>query len=46
MTKLSDSMVKIARLKEAFSEISELEASPVVGQSLPQKDMKRYVEKR
>ena len=30
-------MVKIARVDDAFSEIFELEASPVEGQSLPQK---------
>jgi len=35
---LSYSMVKIACLNDAFSEISKLEASPVEGQSLPQKD--------
>ena len=35
-TTLSYSMVKIARLKGALSEIFELEASPVEGQSLPQ----------
>ena len=34
-------MVKIARLNDAFSEMFELEASPVQGQSLPQKDKKR-----
>ena len=33
-------MVNIARLDDAFSEIFELEASPVEGQSLQQKDMK------
>ena len=38
---LSYSMVKIARLNGAFSDILELEASPVEGQSLPQKDKKR-----
>jgi len=32
------SVVKIACLDEAFSEIFELEVSPVEGQSLPQKD--------
>ena len=36
----SYSMVKIAPLEDAFSEIFELEASPVEGQSLPQKDKK------
>jgi len=40
-TALSYSMVKIARLNDAFSEIFQLEASPVEGQSLPQKDKKR-----
>ena len=30
-------MVKIARLNNAFSEVFELEASPVEGQSLQQK---------
>ena len=35
------SVVKIARLDDAFSEIFELEASPVEGQSLQQKDKKR-----
>ena len=34
-------MVKIARLDDAFSEIFKLEASPLEGQSLPQKDKKR-----
>ena len=34
-------MVKIARLNDAFSDTFELEASPVEGQSLPQKDKKR-----
>jgi len=37
-TTLSYSMVEIARLDDAFSEIFELEASPVEGQSLLQKD--------
>ena len=32
---LSYSMVKIVRLDDAFSDIFELEASPVEGQSLP-----------
>ena len=36
-TTLSYSMVRIARLDDAFSGISELEASPVEGQSLHQK---------
>jgi len=31
------SIVKIARLKDAFSEFFELEATPVEGQSLQQK---------
>ena len=34
-------MVKIARLDDAFSEMFQLEASPVEGQSLQQKDKKR-----
>ena len=34
-------MVKIARLKDALSENFELEASPVEGQSLLQRDKKR-----
>jgi len=34
-------MVKIAHLNDAFSEFFELEASPVKGQSLQQKDKKR-----
>jgi len=34
-------MVEIARLVDAFSEIFELEASLVEGQSLQQKDKKR-----
>ena len=33
-------MVKFARLDDAFSEFFELEASPVEGQSLQQKDKK------
>ena len=40
-TTLSDTIVKVARLKDVFSDISELEASAVVGQSLSQKDRKR-----
>ena len=40
-TTLSDSIVKVARLKDVFSDISELAASAVVGQSLSQKDRKR-----
>jgi len=35
------SRVKIARLNDAFSDFFELEASPVEGQSLQQKDNKR-----
>ena len=34
-------MVKLAHLSDAFSDIFELEASPVEGQSLPQNDKKR-----
>jgi len=34
-------MVTIAHLDDAFSQILELEASPVEGQSLQQKDKKR-----
>ena len=34
-------MITNARLKNAFAEIFELEASPVEGQSLPQNDNKR-----
>ena len=41
----SYSMAKITRLDVAFSEIFELEASPVEGQSLQQKDMKRRKKK-
>jgi len=33
--------VKIAHLDDAFSEFFELDASPVEGQSLQQKDKKR-----
>ena len=33
-------VVKIAHLKDAFSEIFELETSTVEGQSVPQKDKK------
>ena len=40
-TTLGYSMVRIARLDEAFSGIFELKASPVEGQSLQQKDKKR-----
>ena len=39
-TTLHYSMVKIARLDDAFPEMFELEASPVECQSLPQKDTK------
>ena len=39
-TTVSYSMVKIARLDDAFSEMFELEASPVEGQPLRQKDRK------
>ena len=35
------SMVKFARLDDAFSEFFELEVSPVEGQSVQQKDKKR-----
>ena len=35
------SMAKNARLDDAFSEVFKLEASPVEGQSLQQKDKKR-----
>jgi len=35
------SMVKIARLDYAFSEVFQLGVSPVVGQSLQQKEKKR-----
>jgi len=41
----SCSMVKIARLYDAFSNIFELEASPVEGQSLQQKGKKRRKKK-
>jgi len=37
---LSYTMVKIARLDDAFSGIFQLEVSPVEGQSLQQKDKK------
>jgi len=40
-TTLSYPMVKIACLNDAFSESFELEAIPVEGQSLLQKDKKR-----
>ena len=39
----SDFVVKMARLSDAFSEIFELEASPVDAQSLLQKDNKRRI---
>ena len=35
------SMVKIARLDDAFTEFVELEASPVEGQSLQENEKKR-----
>ena len=38
---LTYSMIKIACLNDAFSKIFKLEASPVEGQSLAQKDKKR-----
>ena len=41
VTTLSYSVVKIACLDDAFSEIFEMEANPVEGQSLQQKDKKR-----
>ena len=44
-TTLSYSIVKIAHLDDAVSEIFELEASPVGGQSLLQKDKKRREKK-
>ena len=40
-TALNYSMEKIAHLDDALSEIFELEASPVEGQSQQQKDKKR-----
>jgi len=40
-TTLCYSMVKIASLNDAFSEIFELEANPVEGQSLQQRGKKR-----
>ena len=40
-TTLGYSMLKIARLNDAFSNIFELEASPVEAQSLLQKDKKK-----
>jgi len=41
LTTLGYSMVRIAHLDDAFSGILELEASPVEGQSLQQKDKER-----
>ena len=41
VTTLSYSIVKIACLNDAFSEIFELEASPIEVQLLPQKDKRR-----
>jgi len=41
LTTCGYSMVKIARLGDAFSEFFELEATPVEGQSLQQKEKKR-----
>ena len=38
----SYSIVKIARLNDAFSERFELEATPIEDQSLPQKDKKKF----
>jgi len=40
------SIVKIAHLDDAFSEFFKLEASPVEGQSLQQKEKKRRKRKR
>ena len=40
-TTLGYSVVKIGRLDDAFSEIFELEADPVEGESLQQKDKRR-----
>ena len=39
------SMVKFAHLDDAFSEFFELEASPVEGESLQQKDKKKWKKK-
>jgi len=44
-TTLCYSMVKIARLHDAFTDAFELEASPVKGQSLQQKDKRRRKKK-
>jgi len=41
LTAFGYSMIRIASLDDAFSIIFELEASPVEGQSLQQKDKKR-----
>ena len=41
VTALSYSMVKIAHLDDAFSEMFELETSPEEGQSVQHKDKKR-----
>jgi len=38
-------MVKIARLDDAFSELFELEARPIEGQSLQQKGKKRRIKR-
>ena len=43
---LSHSMVKITCLDDAFSEVFRLEASPVEGQSLQQKERNSKGEKR
>ena len=40
-TKLNYSILTVARLHDAFSEIFPLEASPVEGQSLQQKEKKK-----
>ena len=45
-TTLCYSMVKFARLDDAFSVTFKLEASPVEGQLLPKKDKKRTKERR
>ena len=42
---LGYSMVRIARLNDAFSRIFQLEAGPVEGQSLQEKDKRRRKEK-
>ena len=41
MTLFGYSMIRIARLDDFFSEIFELKANPVEGQSLQQKDEER-----